>query len=76
VQAVKLTSWFIALSQPPVRVGWYLCRNSGRPEDTSCAHRRYWNGRHWTTNGPGTPRELFGTWTAENQWRGIEGAPV
>jgi hypothetical protein len=77
---VRLTPWFCAMTHPPVRVGWYLCRNAPTPEDPACAARRYWNGSQWSAvarqhdRGPRMPRGAivgFGDWTTANQWRGL-----
>lgn len=67
IRGRTLSPWFIAVKQPPVRVGWYRCRNA-RDEFESM---RYWNGRCWTRNGPRTARVGFGAWTFENEWRGL-----
>lgn len=66
-----MTPWFCALTHPPVRVGWYECRNSSDIADTAFRFLRYWNGTNWLLNGPRTRRVAFGTWTAKNQWRGL-----
>lgn len=68
---MKMTPWFCALKQPPLRVGWYLCRNSPAAGCDALKYRRYWNGRHWLANGPRTRRVAFGTWTDANEWRGL-----
>jgi hypothetical protein len=70
-----LTPWFTAVTQPPVRVGWYECRNSPDRADQD-GGRRYWNGKRWLERGPRSKPVGFGTWTLDNQWRGLREEPT
>lgn len=68
---MKKTPWFSALHEPPVRAGWYECRNAPDATDHALRAMRHWNGRNWSTTFSERVRTIFGQF-AGNQWRGLK----
>lgn len=69
---MKMTPWFSAKKQKPVRIGWYDVRWAGSKEAWS--KRLYWNGKNWFIRYDSTVISNFSTWTGDS-WRGLAEQP-
>lgn len=65
---MKVTPWFGASQQPPVRNGWYDVRWSGAAK--AWGKRLYWNGKDWRISEGIWFVSDFGNWRGD-QWRGL-----
>lgn len=65
---MKLTPWFIANKQPPLRNGWYDILWAG--SETPWSKRLYWNGKNWLIRPDATVESNFATWNGD-KWRGL-----
>ena len=66
---MTLTPWFCAVTQPPVRPGWYDVIFSHERRHTG--KRARWDGKGWRTNSG--VREYFWFSHHGDRWRGLLG---
>lgn len=60
----KMTKWFNARTQPPVREGWYEFEFHERLGSRGEIRRHYWTGREW-----------FNGAYSDERWRGLAEPP-
>lgn len=65
---MKLTPWFCAVTQPPVRPGWYDVRYAGNRREHPA--RFWWTGQSWR-DAPRGQWPFFGM--EGDLWRGLLG---